>query len=127
LGFGGAAGYAWRMKHKEPVGLVDIIAEIEAVKPEDFDPPAPAPAPAHECQFCLKQRATRILKGPYWLDPTGLGLGERITCLDCSASVIAQCNNLKCGVEIEELPEGVPLDRASHLKTTAIVLTVPAA
>ena len=123
MGFGGAAGYAWRMKHKEPVEVVEIIAAIEAVKPEDFDPPAPA----HECQFCQKQRATRILKGPYWLDPTGLGLGERITCLDCSAGIIAQCNNLKCGVEIEELPEGVPLDRASHLKTTAIVLTVPAA
>jgi hypothetical protein len=93
---------------------------FDLVKAEDFDP-------AHKCEFCVKQRATRVLKGPYWLDPTGKGLGERITCLDCSAAQVATCNNLKIGIEIEEYPEGVPLDRPSHLQHSTVVLTVPAA
>lgn len=121
MGFWGAAGYASRMsKNKLAEPVAEIPAAIEEVKPEDFD------SPGHECQFCLKQRATRVLKGPYWLDPTGAGLGERITCLECSVGVIAQCNNLKCGIEIEECPDGVPLERPSHLISREIVMTVPA-
>jgi hypothetical protein len=107
------------MKHtKEPT---EIAPSIDEVKPEDFDL-----AEAHECQFCLKARATRVLKGPYWLNPGGVGLGERIVCLGCSAAQIATCNNLHVSLEIEEFPEGVPLAHASHLVTRTVVVTVPA-